>query len=311
MQTQIEHWKTNATELRLQSTAKENALLRRIEEAQKANDANCTKVLTEMAVLQEKNLTLQARLDHERECIKEHRAVTSIREAELLERVEQSRADLDREVNRSMQLKIRSEEDITGARRQIADLESRLKDLKTKLDAAPVSSTMHKEETDSLKAQILHGRSEYEALKKRTDSLNGRYDSGDLDAEERILIKKIMEVTRAMHNQELAAVQNELRRRDNLINNLQDAKNMLENSLAKHLQVEVCHFTRIFDLNLRIKFICIQAKKGDVAMKSGSGTTVTEFVNWPSSDPSVVDSVPPAQDEDEPVKFIPYINLTF
>ncbi|KAF8517765.1 hypothetical protein JB92DRAFT_2904495 [Gautieria morchelliformis] len=89
-----------------------------------------------------------------------------------------------------------------------------------------------------------------------------------------------MEATQSIHDQELALVRNELHRRDNLINSLQDAKIMLENSLAKHLQVE--------------------AKKRATPVKSGPA--VMDFVNWPSSqsDVFVLDSVPPAQDKDEP-----------
>ena len=51
-----------------------------------------------------------------------------------------------------------------------------------------------------------------------------------------------MEATQGSHDQELAQVRNELHRRDNLISSLQEAKIMLENSLAKHLQVEVVAF---------------------------------------------------------------------
>ena len=69
-------------------------------------------------------------------------------------------------------------------------------------------------------------------------------DSCHQNAEERSLIKKIIEATQGSHDQELAQVRNELHRRDNLISGLQEAKNLLENSLAKHLQVKIVAVTR-------------------------------------------------------------------
>ena len=53
-----------------------------------------------------------------------------------------------------------------------------------------------------------------------------------------------MDTTQGIHDQELVQVRNELHRRDVLINSLQEAKILLENSLAKHLRVEVVAPTR-------------------------------------------------------------------
>lgn len=59
-----------------------------------------------------------------------------------------------------------------------------------------------------------------------------------------------MAATQSIHDQELTQLGIELHRRDNLVNDLQEAKTLLENSLAKHLQEDDVALTYSIHLSM-------------------------------------------------------------
>jgi hypothetical protein len=238
--------------------------LKQSQDTQKEFEIKHAVLSKELAVLQEQKQSLETQL---RQCqldVQSSRAESTAKEDQLQQRLQDARNSVEHEIQRIKDMKSRSENDLAEARQQNADLQSRLANLQTKFESTLTPCIGHEGEIESLKSQLLGSAAELEELKKRTRSISTRYEKGDLvrtlpsdcsflwktsngyhqDAEEKCLIKKIMEATQSIHDQEIALIRNELHRRDNLINSLQDAKVMLENSLAKHLQVEVVAIAR-------------------------------------------------------------------
>jgi chromosome segregation ATPase len=180
LQVQLKQYRSDAEGKHEEFAAKEATLLQQIQEARSNLETNCGGLRTEIAVLREQNNILQVQLKQSKLDMEGNRKESTMKEAGLSQRIEEARKDLDREVRRGSEMTVQSDRDIVEARRQNADLQSRLAGLQTQLQAVPPPCTIHEREIEGLKSQLTRNGTEYEALQERSRSLNARYDSGDL-----------------------------------------------------------------------------------------------------------------------------------
>ena len=177
---QVKQSKSDADRQRMEWTTEEASLVQRIEEARKDVEAHSSGLRTDVAVLREQNNALQAQLEQAKSDIEGCRKESIAKEAALLQRIDDGRKDVDREVHRGNDMKTHSDRAIAEARRQSAELQSHVVQLQTQLQAIPASCTVHEKEIENLKSQLTRKGSAYDALTDRSRSLNARYDQGDL-----------------------------------------------------------------------------------------------------------------------------------
>lgn len=163
------------------------ALLKQSQDTEKDLEMKNSRLLTELTVLQEQRQSIQTQLMQNRSEAQEYRAESTAKEAELLQRLEEARRDVDREALRSKEMKHQSEAVIAEARQQTAELQSRLACLQTEFDSKLAPCVTYQKDLESLKSQILRSTAESERLKQvserlkeRTCSLTSRYEKGDL-----------------------------------------------------------------------------------------------------------------------------------
>ncbi|KAI0940017.1 hypothetical protein AcV5_001238 [Taiwanofungus camphoratus] len=213
-------------------------------EATYARDLESTtgKLNCEIAVLKEQNSYLQAQAANVEAAMKrQEEAAVALKtdyESKLkhqedmytakfeAEERRAHRAECDLEVSRSLTESLREKLAATSAQAQ--DLREQLQELKSTL-------TVHKEETDASKSQIKTLEGEKHSSSERAKTIDSRYRKGDLIDEEKAFINTLIQTSQAIHEKELVAKGNELRRRDNTIKDLRSKIHLLESTLAKHL----------------------------------------------------------------------------
>lgn len=135
---------------------------------------------TELAVVQEQRQSIQTQLMQTKSDAQDYRAESTTKEAELLQRIEDIRKEVEREVLRNKDLKSQSERDFAEAIQQTTHLQSQLTALQSQLESTLASCVIHERDIEGLKSQILGSTTEYENLKERNRSLTARYEQGDL-----------------------------------------------------------------------------------------------------------------------------------
>ncbi|KIJ56896.1 hypothetical protein M422DRAFT_40468 [Sphaerobolus stellatus SS14] len=263
-------------EITKESTAKENALTRQLADERKSFEASSAKLQTQLAVCQERNTSVQNQLEESKTEIQRLIEAQRATEFHWQERVEDIRRLSSYETEQSATSARTSESNLEELRTQIKTSQALIKELQAKIDKTPAPCVGHEEKIQELSAQVAVYCTENHWLKERIESIATRYDKGDLDAQERGLVKKVMEATQSMHDQHMAQFLNEICRKDEQINSLQEAKVALENSLAKYIEEN--------------KIAAAQTR------------SVLDFVNWPSSQSelSSLRSFLPVQDGDQP-----------
>jgi chromosome segregation ATPase len=177
---QLEQQKSTAEALRSEFKAIEMALMKQSQDTQKDLERKYSDLRTEHAIVQEQRQSIQTQLLQIRSEAQDYRVESIAKEAELLQRCEEARRDVEREVLRSMDMKRQSESAVAEAHQQIAELQSCLANLQTKLNTTPAPCVTHEKEIESLKSQILESKAESEKLSERPRSLTARYVKGDL-----------------------------------------------------------------------------------------------------------------------------------
>ncbi|KIP10723.1 hypothetical protein PHLGIDRAFT_115276 [Phlebiopsis gigantea 11061_1 CR5-6] len=105
---------------------------------------------------------------------------------------------------------------------QVASAKQEMQTQREELREALRPSPVHKEAVDALTAQIT-------AL---------RLENTELNEEEKMFINTLVQTSQSIHEQELVSKGNELRRRDNLVKELQAKIQSLESTLNKHIKAQ-------------------------------------------------------------------------
>ncbi|KAK7695898.1 hypothetical protein QCA50_000537 [Cerrena zonata] len=185
----------------------------------------CEKVSNLKDVLQEKEDELRnARLSHD-EVLKQQESA--------------SRSSLDAANQAISQL----ERDLLEARLQREQLQEKLdatdaclQTVEAQLEEAQEIPVAHQEEIAKLKEQFIERDREVSRLDARAKTIAARYKAGDLSEVEKTFTNSLIQMSQSIHEQELIAKGNELRRRDNTVAELRARINLLEATLAKHLK---------------------------------------------------------------------------
>ncbi|KAH8105890.1 hypothetical protein BXZ70DRAFT_1004194 [Cristinia sonorae] len=123
---------------------------------------------------------------------------------------------------------------------QVTDLTNEVQDLRNQLRNTQVQfvETQTKSDTQIVELQMLVDqlKADNAELGEVSKTIEARYRAGDLNPQERTFINDLVKTTQSVHEQELVAKGNDLRRRDNTILELRSKINILESTLSKHLK---------------------------------------------------------------------------
>ncbi|CCM03174.1 uncharacterized protein FIBRA_05296 [Fibroporia radiculosa] len=197
----------------------------------------------------------------------------------VLKEAEEKRATrIDSELERS-----RSAAETLQDRLTLATTE--LIDLRCQLNLAQTASQSQLEQISVLQSNIQDMERATRALSDRAKTIDVRYKKGDLDEDEKTFIQSLIQTSQAIHEKELVAKGNELRRRDNIIKDLRSKVHLLESTLAKHLQSQAKTKSVTF----------VPTTTAALEQKS-----MIDPTTWKSSDASSSPLTSQAPDRDEP-----------
>ncbi|KAI0796712.1 hypothetical protein C8Q75DRAFT_862536 [Abortiporus biennis] len=128
--------------------------------------------------------------------------------------------------------------DLASSERRLQESNARIEDLETKLRQAQDDQKPHRQELNEMKDVLKGLKKKNEDLMDRAMCIEKRYKAGDLNEQEKVFINDLIQTSQSIHEQELVAKGNELRRRDNTIIELRSRINLLESSLSKHLKTQ-------------------------------------------------------------------------
>lgn len=168
---------------------------------------------------------LAASLDYENKLHKQEETHVKLAQADELRAVaaERDTADAKRLVDDLMQ-------QVDSGRAELADMKHRLH------EAASRKSTGMEGEVVVLRARLEELEGENSKLQYRARALNKRYKDGDLSDSEKSFVNSLMQMSQSIHEQDIVAKENELRRRENMITSLQTRIDALESTLARLLK---------------------------------------------------------------------------
>ncbi|KAF7376538.1 hypothetical protein MSAN_00069900 [Mycena sanguinolenta] len=202
------------------------------------------KLNTELAVLREQKASLQATLTQVTEDLATQRAGfvgASADYEDKLCRLEETHAKL----LRAEELRaIAAEKDAADAKQRIEALiqqvesgKAELEDVKQKAREAVSRENMSVgDEVVILRARLEEVEGENSSLQRRARNLMQRYQDGDLSDSEKSFVNSLMQMSQSIHEQDVVAKENELRRRENMITSLQTRIDTLESTLARLLK---------------------------------------------------------------------------
>ncbi|KAJ7217677.1 hypothetical protein GGX14DRAFT_437741 [Mycena pura] len=165
-----------------------------------------------------------------------------------------------------------------AAEMETADAKRRIDELTQQVETARTEAEVLKKklcETASSKNMgveseviVLHARleeleGENSQLQHRSRTLHKRYQDGDLNDSEKSFVNSLMQMSQSIHEQDMVAKENELRRRENMITSQQTRIDTLESTLARLLKE--------------------RGKEGDPNSRS-----MVDLSLWTSSSPSAV-----------------------
>ncbi|KAJ6494953.1 hypothetical protein DFH09DRAFT_1206052 [Mycena vulgaris] len=202
------------------------------------------KLNVEIAVLREQKAHLQATLNQVMEDAATQRAGflgASVDYENKLHKQEETHAKL---VQGEERRAVAAERDAADATRLVEDLmqqvesgRAELEDAKKKArDVASRESVGMEGEVVVLRARLEELEAENSRLEHRARMLNKRYKDGDLSDSEKAFVNSLMQMSQSIHEQDIVAKENELRRRENMITSLQTRIDTLESTLARLLK---------------------------------------------------------------------------
>ncbi|KAI0677576.1 hypothetical protein C8Q78DRAFT_1003352 [Trametes maxima] len=200
------------------------------------------KLEKEIAVLQEQKLGLKANIDVMEAALQRQEQATRSLQQEHADRLgelgEAHAARLTQDEKRIQQLI----EDLADSRAHSASYESNvrrleedLRDLRVQLKEAQLPSPELEANLRTLRSRITTLEAAEMKSTLRAKTIESRYRTGDLNNEEKAFINTLVRTSAAIHEQELVANRNELRRRDNTLKDMRTKIHLLESTLARHL----------------------------------------------------------------------------
>ncbi|RPD67209.1 hypothetical protein L227DRAFT_17539 [Lentinus tigrinus ALCF2SS1-6] len=203
------------------------------------------KLQCEISVLQEQKLGLQSTMDVMQEALRREEASARAIQNEHADRLRQqesmSNARLEAEAQRSEQLARDLEQArarSNSAEKRIEGLEDDLRDLRDQLRVALLPSPETETELRTLRGRVAALEAAEMKSTLRAKTIDARYRVGDLNDEEKTFVNTLIQTSQAIHEQELVANRNELRRRDNALKEMRSKVHLLESTLAKHLKAQ-------------------------------------------------------------------------
>ncbi|KAJ6625740.1 hypothetical protein B0H10DRAFT_2211632 [Mycena sp. CBHHK59/15] len=202
------------------------------------------KLNVEIAILREQKASLQTVLNQVTEEAATQRAAflaANVDYEKKLAKQEETHAKL---VHAEEQRAVSAEREATDARRLVDELTQRLEsgraelqDAKKKSRESAARESMGMEgEVIGLRARLEEMEGENERLQHRARMLHKRYKDGDLSDSEKSFVNSLMQMSQSIHEQDIVAKENELRRRENMITSLQTRIDTLESTLARLLK---------------------------------------------------------------------------
>ncbi|KAJ7121263.1 hypothetical protein C8R43DRAFT_75767 [Mycena crocata] len=191
---------------------------------QKAGLQTTLNQVTEDATTQ-RNGYLGAAVDYENKLNKQEETHTKLVQAEERRAMsaEREAADAKRLVDDLIQ-------QVESARAELEDAKKKSR------DAASRESLGMEGEAVVLRARLEEVEGENSRLQHRAKILNKRYKDGDLSDSEKSFVNSLMQMSQSIHEQDIVAKENELRRRENMITSLQTRIETLESTLARLLK---------------------------------------------------------------------------
>ncbi|KAJ7267591.1 hypothetical protein B0H12DRAFT_116565 [Mycena haematopus] len=202
------------------------------------------KLNTELAVLREQKATLQATLTQVTDDLSTQRAGflgASVDYQDKLCKLEETQTKL---VQAEERRAIAAERDAAEAKQQVEVLmlqvesgKAELEDVKQKArEAASRESMGVGGEVVVLRARLEELEEENSSLQRKAKNLMQRYKDGVLSDSEKSFVNSLMQMAQSIHEQDIVAKENELRRRENMITSLQTRIDTLESTLARLLK---------------------------------------------------------------------------
>ncbi|KAH9951625.1 hypothetical protein B0H21DRAFT_684427 [Amylocystis lapponica] len=203
------------------------------------------KLHCEIALLQEQKSHLQLQVDKAEADNKRKEDTAEALKTEYEDKLVRQDAKFTSRLDTEEKRAGRVQHDLDVSRAQIQELQekifagvSEIQDLRDKWKEAKSLTTLRQAEVDTLKSQIQVLETAREQSLQRVKTIDVRYRTGDLVDEEKVFINTLIHTSQAIHEKELVAKGNELRRRDNTIKELRSKVHLLESTLAKHLQAQ-------------------------------------------------------------------------
>ncbi|KAJ7761101.1 hypothetical protein B0H16DRAFT_559709 [Mycena metata] len=202
------------------------------------------KLNIELAVLREQKTGLQASLNQAKEEVVAQQAgflSTSIDYESKLVKQEETHTKLIQAEERRA---VSAEREVAEAKRLVDELMQQvevgrveLEDVKrNSREAASRVSVGVEGEVVVLRARLEELEGENSRLQHRARILNQRYKDNDLSDSEKSFVSSLMQLSQSIHEQDIVAKENELRRRENMITSLQTRIDTLESTLARVLK---------------------------------------------------------------------------
>ncbi|KAJ7141340.1 hypothetical protein C8R44DRAFT_244833 [Mycena epipterygia] len=198
----------------------------------------------EIAVLREQKAGLQATINQVTEEATTQRAAfvgASVDYENKLSKQEETHAKL---VQAEERRAIAAERDVADAKRLVDDLMQQIESVRAELeDVKKKSREVASRENIGMEGEVVVLRARLEELEgensrleHRARMLHKRYKDGDLSDSEKIFVNSLMQMSQSIHEQDIVAKENELRRRENMITSLQTRIDTLESTLARLLK---------------------------------------------------------------------------
>ncbi|KAI0650768.1 hypothetical protein C8Q79DRAFT_945109 [Trametes meyenii] len=202
------------------------------------------KLETEIAVLQEQKLGLKANIDVMDAALE--------RQEQATRSLQQEHTDRLKEIGEAHATRLEQEEkhirqlidDLTDSRARtsssesnVSRLEEELRDLRVQLKEAQLPPPQLEADLRTLRSRVTSLEASELKSALRAKTIESRYRTGDLNDEEKAFINTLVRTSAAIHEQELVANRNELRRRDNTLKEMRAKIHLLESTLARHVVV--------------------------------------------------------------------------
>ncbi|TDL29562.1 hypothetical protein BD410DRAFT_780005 [Rickenella mellea] len=131
-----------------------------------------------------------------------------------------------------------AQEELLRLRSQLIDAGCEVEGLRCQLREALTVSERLQPEVSRLRSTLKATEGERDELIHKTKTIHLRYDKGELDVEEKALVESLHRTAQLTNEREMVEKGNEIKKRDNTIKYLQDRNNLLEATVARHLNTQ-------------------------------------------------------------------------